>query len=98
MLRRGIALALLTGVALFPPACRTTTASPRAAEQLEALFADLHGRGLFEGAVVVSDRRGVVFEKGYGYADAARQVPFTPDTPADGGSLAKTFTAALLIA
>lgn len=98
MLRTALAFALITGVALFALGCGTTASSSRVAAQLDALFADLHGRALFEGAVVVSDRRGVLFEKGYGYADAARQVAFTPDTPADGGSLAKTFTAALLIA
>jgi CubicO group peptidase (beta-lactamase class C family) len=89
---------LVAGAALFPAGCGTTASRPQIAEQLDALFADLHARGLFEGAVVVSGRGGVLFEKGYGYADAARQVPFTPDTPADGASLAKTFTAALLLA
>ena len=60
------------------------------------MFAGLHARGLFDGAVVVGDARGV-FSQGFGEADAARHVPFTPDTPTDGASLAKTFTAALLI-
>lgn len=68
------------------------------AANLDALFADLHARGLFDGAVVVSDAGGVVFEKGYGDANASAQVPFTPDTAADGASLAKTMTAALLLA
>jgi CubicO group peptidase (beta-lactamase class C family) len=75
-------------------ACRTAAPAPH---PLELLFADLHERGLFDGAVVASDRQGV-FEKGFGYANAERHLPFTPDTPADGASLAKTFTAALLIA
>ena len=54
-------------------------------------------RGLFDGAVVISDATGSIFEKGFGFANAERHVVFTPDTPADGASLAKTFTAALLL-
>lgn len=70
---------------------------PPVGERLDALFGDLHARGLFDGAVVVGDARGVIWERGYGHADVARGVPFTPDTPTDGASLAKTFTAALAI-
>lgn len=66
--------------------------------ELDALFADLHGRGLFDGAVVAGDTRGVVWEGGFGLAEADEGIPFTPDTPADGASLAKTFTAALVFA
>ena len=98
MRRIAITLALVAVAASFPPGCRTSAPPPRVAEQLDALFADLYARGLFEGAVVVSGREGVLFEEGYGYADAARQAPFTSGTAADGGSLAKTFSAALLIA
>ena len=76
-------------------ACRTTAPDP--GTRLDALFTDLHRRGMFDGAVVVGDTRGVLWQKGFGYANAERQVPFAPDTPADGASLAKTFTAALLV-
>jgi CubicO group peptidase (beta-lactamase class C family) len=66
--------------------------------RLDRLLGGLHEAGRFDGAVVVSDARGIVFERGYGWADAERKVPFTPDTPTDGASLAKTFTAALALA
>ncbi|HXI11786.1 MAG TPA: serine hydrolase domain-containing protein [Thermoanaerobaculia bacterium] len=75
--------------------CRTTSAPVSA--RLDTLFFDLHTRGLFDGAVVVSDERGIVFEKGYGFANVEARAPFTADTAADGASLAKTFTAALLL-
>ena len=88
---RRIASALL--VTLLASACVSTSRQQR----LDALFDDLHRRGLFDGAVVVGDRERIVWEGGFGYANAEQQVPFTPATPADGGSLAKTFTAALLI-
>ena len=65
--------------------------------RLDALVGDLHQRGLFDGAVVVADGGTVVIEKGYGLANVERRTPFTPDTPADGASLAKTFTAAIVL-
>jgi len=86
---RLIAYAALT---LLSIGCRSA-----APARLDTLLSDLHARGLFDGAVVVSDDRGVVFAKGYGFANIEQQLPFTADTPADGASLAKTFTAALLL-
>jgi CubicO group peptidase (beta-lactamase class C family) len=86
--------------ALTVASCRTSAPSrpaPRIPERLDAFFTDLHERGLFSGAVVVGNNRDVVWEKGFGYANVARHVAFTPDTPADGASLAKTFTAALVL-
>jgi CubicO group peptidase (beta-lactamase class C family) len=81
---------------LLAVGCRSAARSP--SPRLDALFSDLYERGLFSGAVVVSGPQGVIFAKGYGLADAEERAAFTPDTPADGGSLAKTFTAALLLA
>ncbi|HET8947132.1 MAG TPA: serine hydrolase domain-containing protein [Candidatus Polarisedimenticolia bacterium] len=66
--------------------------------RLDAFLTGLHGAGRFDGAVIVSDASGILFEGGYGWADAGRQAPFGPDTPTDGASLAKTFTAALVLA
>lgn len=86
----------MAALLLLQIGCRTATTPVES--RLDALFADLHARGLFDGAVVVSSGGKVVYERGFGYADVERGVPFTADTPADGGSLAKTFTAALLLA
>ena len=68
------------------------------AARIDALMVDLHQRGLFDGAVVVGDEHSILYEKGFGDANIERGVAFTPDTPADGASLAKTFTATLLVA
>jgi N-acyl-D-amino-acid deacylase len=84
-----LALALIAG------ACATRT---DVRPHLDRFVTDLHARGLFSGAVVVGDERGVVWEGGFGFANIEHQVQFTPSTPADSGSLAKTFTAALVIA
>ena len=43
------------------------------------------------GAAILVDRK-VVWMKGYGFADKARSVPFTPDTVMNIGSISKTFT------
>lgn len=67
------------------------------AERLDGLLSDLHQRGLFDGAVVVGAGGEVLFEGAYGLANAEADVPFTPDTPLDGGSLAKPFTAELVL-
>ena len=62
--------------------------------RVEAILAPLIARHEFMGAVVLVRHGQVVYARGAGSADVARNIPFTPSTPADGGSLAKTFTAA----
>ena len=69
----------------------------RAVRRLDALIGDLHERCLFDGAVVVGKGRDVVWEKGVGFANETKRVTFTPATAVDGASLAKTFTAALVL-
>lgn len=70
---------------------------PPVAERADALMRDLVQRHRFQGAVVMG-RDGVVeYAAGFGWADVERQLPFTPDTPTDGASMAKTFTAAALL-
>ena len=66
--------------------------------RLDGLVGNLHDRGLFDGAVVVANGRDVVWERGLGYAHIDGNRPFTADTLIDGASLAKTFTAALVLA
>jgi len=46
----------------------------------------------FTGGVLVARRGAVVLEKGYGSADRARAIPFTPKTVFDIGSNTKDFT------
>jgi CubicO group peptidase (beta-lactamase class C family) len=77
--------------------CASTAAPPDPVSRLDAYFSELHARGLFDGAVVVGNDQQIIWEKGFGFAEAERRMAFTPDTAADGGSVAKTFTAALLI-
>ena len=43
------------------------------------------------GAAIIVDKK-AVWMKGYGFADKARALPFTPDTVMNIGSISKTFT------
>ena len=60
----------------------------------DTLLERLHEAGDFSGAVIISRDGVVVYEGAFGAADRTR--PFTLDTAADGASLAKTVTAALI--
>ncbi|HEU5285706.1 MAG TPA: serine hydrolase domain-containing protein [Sphingomicrobium sp.] len=53
--------------------------------------------GRFSGAVVIRGPEGIRFARGYGLADPFANRAFTPDTPADSGSLAKPVTAAAVL-
>jgi len=61
-----------------------------------ALMDDLHARGLFDGAVVLGRDGSVLYEGAWGDANREAGLRFTPYTPVDGASLAKTFTAGAL--
>jgi len=60
----------------------------------DAALKPLVESGRFTGAVVLGRHGRVLYERGIGLAQRELGVPFTPDTLSDGGSLAKTFTAA----
>jgi len=61
------------------------------------LMRPLAAQGLFQGAVVIMRGGRVEHAAGFGFADIERGVAFTADTPMDGGSLAKPFTATALL-
>jgi CubicO group peptidase (beta-lactamase class C family) len=80
-----------------PAATRAAGGAPAARLRLDRYFRQLHARGAFWGAVVVSDQGRPVYEGAFGFADRERRVPFTTTSPVDGASLAKTFTAAAVL-
>ena len=82
-----LAACLLAGCAGLP-------ADGDLAARVDALLAPRVAAREFSGAVVLTRRGEVVYERGFGMANHEAGVPFTPDTPTDGGSLAKPFTAA----
>ncbi|REJ78194.1 MAG: class A beta-lactamase-related serine hydrolase [Acidobacteria bacterium] len=87
----GIALA----TSLF---CQRVQEKPTVAESIDSLMTDLQKRGLFvNGAVIAGKEDKIVFERGFGLANAAENVPFTPDTPSYGASIGKTLTATAIL-
>lgn len=91
MRAHAIAIAVLV-VASAPAAAQTSVAG-----RADAVLRDMAARDLLQGAVVIGTRGRIDYAAGFGFADVGRRVPFTPDTPTDGASLAKTFTAAALL-
>lgn len=77
------------------PPDRTPSAA-RVRQAADSLLDALDAHGLFSGAVVLGRGEEEIYARGVGLANRAAGLPFTPDTPADGGSIAKTLTAAAL--
>ena len=76
------------------------TAFPAGAAEpagLHEALTKLEREGRFSGAVVVRGAEGVRFARGYDWADPFKKRAFTPDTPADSGSLGKPVTAAAVL-
>jgi CubicO group peptidase (beta-lactamase class C family) len=82
-----------TAIAVLLAAC-TGGRYQALAARVDAVMEPLAAANQFSGAVVLTREGEVVYQRGFGMANHAENVPFTPDTPADGGSLAKTLTAA----
>ncbi len=67
---------------------------PQSVQQLDAQLAAIFKDGKIPGATVALVENGrVTFAKGYGYADVAKKIPATGDTPFRAGSISKNFTA-----
>jgi CubicO group peptidase (beta-lactamase class C family) len=63
-------------------------------DRVDGLVAPLVAANEFSGAIVLARGGKTVYARGFGMANHAAGLAFTAETPADGGSLAKTFTAA----
>ena len=68
--------------------------TPVDSARVDAILAPLIAEHAFMGAVAFVRDGQVVYARGAGKADVGTGRDFTPSTPADGGSLAKTLTAA----
>lgn len=83
-----------------PPLAEVTTdrstVRGEAGRKVDEFLRRMSGFGWSGNALLVLDGA-VVLKKGYGWADPARRVPYTPATAFDIGSMAKTFTAVAVI-
>ena len=75
---------------------RTPFTRPELISRIEAYLNTLKGAG-FSGAVLVAQNGEIIFEGGYGLADRDKNIPITPETIFDTGSLSKQFTAATIL-
>lgn len=81
-------------LALVLVACAQASAGSTLSERVDAILAPLVEAHEFSGAVVLLRGGEVVYQRGFGSANHDARIPFTPETASDGGSLAKTLTAA----
>lgn len=90
---------LVAGVALCLGPLQLPAQAPPPGLQASAdsLLLDLHRRGWFQGAVVLGRSGKPLYARGFGYANLAAGIRFTPDTPTDAASVAKTLTAAAVL-
>ena len=99
LLLRTLTLAAASCAGLWAPLSPLRAATPAAAEVqglASRVMQDAVQQARFNGAVVLMRDGVVVFEHASGLAQRRPDRPYTTDTPSDGGSLAKTLTAALL--
>lgn len=85
---------LAVTLALVAAACAPAENRDSLPRDADALLEALHASGNFSGAVIIGRDGAVAYEGAFGRADRTR--PFTLDTAADGASLAKTVTAAVI--
>jgi CubicO group peptidase (beta-lactamase class C family) len=89
-----VAALALTAAAAVAAGCAKTGTEASLSSRIDALVAPLVAANQFSGAIVLSRAGRPVYQRGFGVANHSAGLAFTPETPADGGSLAKTFTAA----
>lgn len=83
----------IAGLALLLPPGLHGQVSTRPSPQLDSLVAaKMEDAGIMGIAAAVIVNRDVVWMKGYGYADYAQTVPFTPNSVMNIGSISKPFT------
>jgi len=89
-----VALLLLTVVSAVFAGCASISTHPSLTTRVDAFVTPLIAANQFSGAIVLSRDGSAVYQRGFGMANHSAGLAFTPDTPSDGASLAKTFTAA----
>ena len=84
---------LLLALALLVGGLQKTAASDTT-QKIDAYLSQLAVEKNFSGALLIIKNGQAVFSKGYGWADKARAIRFTPSTLASMGSITKAFSAA----
>lgn len=61
---------------------------------LDELISSMYHQNWFNGAIVIGEKGKIIYSKGLGFTDFGDSTPFGTSNTSDGGSNAKTFTAA----
>ena len=93
-MHRILVLAALLSVPCSPAAQQLDVAAAKHIDSVFAAFATTHSPGC---AVAVTRGTQVIFARGYGMASLELNVPITPRTVMDIGSVSKQFTAASIL-
>ncbi len=85
----------LRGAAMIAFSMILAACADPVARKADVLMEDIYAQGGFTGAVVIAKDGKIVYERGFGKADAVRS--FTPETASESGSLAKPVTATAIL-
>ena len=94
-MRRLLYLVAILGFGV--PPTPAAPASVKTRQDIEQLFDAYYKTGRFQGSVLVADGGGMIFKKGFGFANIELGVPNAPDTKFRLGSITKQFTAMLIL-
>ena len=75
----------------------SNSASTGRARRLDELLTDFHGRGRFNGVVLLAEEDEVTFRKAFGVTDFATHEPLNAGTAFEVGSVSKPFTATAVL-
>jgi len=94
-MRRLLYLVAILGFGV--PPTPAAPASVKTRQDIEQLFDAYYKTGRFQGSVLVADGGGMIFKKGFGFANIELGVPNAPDTKFRLGSITKQSTAMLIL-
>lgn len=91
-LRAAAVVCALPLVLALAPSLSRSAAPAGVADSLDRYLTARTQLGRFSGAVLVAKGDRILFRKGFGFADVARRVPYTPETRHAVASITKMFT------
>ena len=92
-----LSLTRMTVVAVALAAIQSLAMAQDKAARIDALMAQYHQKGQFNGTILVAEKRNVIIKKGYGMADMEWDIPNAPETKFRLGSITKQFTSMLIM-
>jgi CubicO group peptidase (beta-lactamase class C family) len=92
-----LSLTRMTLVAVALAAIQSLAIAQDKAARIDALMAQYHQKGQFNGTILVAEKGNVIIKKGYGMADMEWDIPNAPDTKFRLGSITKQFTSMLIM-